>query len=139
MTIEHLPIPLERDGFLRDLIRELSGTLQDVVGSTRPQASSASSVSVSATRSTKATAKHCSSLPYRNRPFPVARAVRGNLPTPVVRDYVALWNDARHRSLELAHVDVKRRCDSSWRAMIIAVWATTESPRPRAAAATSES
>jgi len=32
MTIEQLPVPLERDGFLRDLIRELSGTLQDVVG-----------------------------------------------------------------------------------------------------------
>jgi len=32
ITIEHLPVPLERDGFLRDLIRELSGTLQDVVG-----------------------------------------------------------------------------------------------------------
>lgn len=32
MKIEHLPVPLERDGFLRDLIRELSGTLQDVVG-----------------------------------------------------------------------------------------------------------
>jgi predicted ArsR family transcriptional regulator len=32
MTIEHLSVPLERDGFLRDLIRELSGTLQDVVG-----------------------------------------------------------------------------------------------------------
>jgi predicted ArsR family transcriptional regulator len=32
IAIEHLPVPLERDGFLRDLIRELSGTLQDVVG-----------------------------------------------------------------------------------------------------------
>lgn len=34
-TTEHmqsLPIPLERDVFLRSLIRELSGTLQDVVG-----------------------------------------------------------------------------------------------------------
>ncbi|HYQ82784.1 MAG TPA: hypothetical protein VEP28_01985, partial [Rubrobacter sp.] len=31
-TMEDLPIPLERDVFLRTLIRELSGTLQDVVG-----------------------------------------------------------------------------------------------------------
>ena len=31
-VIEDLPIPLERDVFLRNLIRELSGTLQDVVG-----------------------------------------------------------------------------------------------------------
>ena len=30
--IATLPIPLERDVFLRNLIRELSGTLQDVVG-----------------------------------------------------------------------------------------------------------
>ena len=30
--IQDLPIPLERDGFLRTLIRELAGTLQDVVG-----------------------------------------------------------------------------------------------------------
>jgi predicted ArsR family transcriptional regulator len=30
--IEGLEVPLERDGFLRTLIRELSGTLQDVVG-----------------------------------------------------------------------------------------------------------
>jgi predicted ArsR family transcriptional regulator len=31
-TITELPIPLERDGFLRTLLRELSGTLQDVIG-----------------------------------------------------------------------------------------------------------
>jgi predicted ArsR family transcriptional regulator len=31
-NLEALPIPLERDVFLRTLIRELSGTLQDVVG-----------------------------------------------------------------------------------------------------------
>ena len=31
-AIEKLPVPLERDVFLRTLIRELSGTLQDVVG-----------------------------------------------------------------------------------------------------------
>lgn len=31
-AIEDLEIPLERDVFLRNLIRELSGTLQDVVG-----------------------------------------------------------------------------------------------------------
>jgi predicted ArsR family transcriptional regulator len=31
-AISSLPIPLERDVFLRTLIRELSGTLQDVVG-----------------------------------------------------------------------------------------------------------
>jgi predicted ArsR family transcriptional regulator len=30
--IQELPIPLERDSFLRTLIRELAGTLQDVVG-----------------------------------------------------------------------------------------------------------
>ena len=30
--MEALPVPLERDVFLRTLIRELSGTLQDVVG-----------------------------------------------------------------------------------------------------------
>lgn len=30
--MQSLPIPLERDVFLRSLIRELSGTLQDVVG-----------------------------------------------------------------------------------------------------------
>ena len=30
--IDELPIPLERDVFLRTLIRELAGTLQDVVG-----------------------------------------------------------------------------------------------------------
>jgi predicted ArsR family transcriptional regulator len=30
--VRALSIPLERDGFLRTLIRELSGTLQDVVG-----------------------------------------------------------------------------------------------------------
>jgi predicted ArsR family transcriptional regulator len=30
--LSSLPVPLERDGFLRTLIRELSGTLQDVVG-----------------------------------------------------------------------------------------------------------
>jgi predicted ArsR family transcriptional regulator len=30
--VQDLPIPLERDGFLRTLIRELAGTLQDVVG-----------------------------------------------------------------------------------------------------------
>ncbi len=30
--VEELPIPLERDVFLRTLIRELAGTLQDVVG-----------------------------------------------------------------------------------------------------------
>jgi predicted ArsR family transcriptional regulator len=31
-TIAELPVPLERDGFLRTLLRELSGTLEDVVG-----------------------------------------------------------------------------------------------------------
>ncbi|WP_448560703.1 methanogen output domain 1-containing protein [Trichothermofontia sp.] len=31
-TLSELPIPLERDVFLRTLIRELAGTLQDVVG-----------------------------------------------------------------------------------------------------------
>jgi predicted ArsR family transcriptional regulator len=31
-SLDLLAIPLERDGFLRTLIRELSGTLQDVVG-----------------------------------------------------------------------------------------------------------
>lgn len=31
-SINSLAVPLERDGFLRSLIRELSGTLQDVVG-----------------------------------------------------------------------------------------------------------
>ncbi len=31
-VIESLPLPLERDIFLRTLLRELSGTLQDVVG-----------------------------------------------------------------------------------------------------------
>jgi predicted ArsR family transcriptional regulator len=30
--IAQAAIPLERDGFLRDLLRELSGTLQDVIG-----------------------------------------------------------------------------------------------------------
>jgi predicted ArsR family transcriptional regulator len=30
--LAHIGLPLERDVFLRDLIRELSGTLQDVVG-----------------------------------------------------------------------------------------------------------
>ena len=32
VEIENLPVALERDVFLRSLIRELSGTLQDVVG-----------------------------------------------------------------------------------------------------------
>ena len=31
-VVQELPIPLERDVFLRTLIRELAGTLQDVVG-----------------------------------------------------------------------------------------------------------
>ncbi len=31
-SIRELPVPLERDVFLRTLIRELAGTLQDVVG-----------------------------------------------------------------------------------------------------------
>lgn len=31
-VVEDLPLPLERDLFLRTLLRELSGTLQDVVG-----------------------------------------------------------------------------------------------------------
>lgn len=31
-SIETLDIPLERDGFLRDLLRHLAGTLEDVVG-----------------------------------------------------------------------------------------------------------
>ena len=31
-NVSDLAVPLERDGFLRTLIRELSGTLQDVVG-----------------------------------------------------------------------------------------------------------
>jgi len=31
-AIRHLPIALERDGFLRTLLHHLSGTLQDVVG-----------------------------------------------------------------------------------------------------------
>ena len=31
-NLAELAIPLERDGFLRTLIRELAGTLQDVVG-----------------------------------------------------------------------------------------------------------
>jgi predicted ArsR family transcriptional regulator len=31
-SVQHLPVPLERDVFLRTLIRELAGTLQDVVG-----------------------------------------------------------------------------------------------------------
>lgn len=30
--VEELPLALERDLFLRSLIRELAGTLQDVVG-----------------------------------------------------------------------------------------------------------
>lgn len=30
--VQDLPVPLERDVFLRSLLRELSGTLQDVVG-----------------------------------------------------------------------------------------------------------
>lgn len=32
LTVQNLELPLERDIFLRSLIRELSGTLQDVVG-----------------------------------------------------------------------------------------------------------
>jgi predicted ArsR family transcriptional regulator len=32
VSVQDLPIPLERDVFLRTLIRELSGTLQDIVG-----------------------------------------------------------------------------------------------------------
>ncbi|MGA7934118.1 MAG: hypothetical protein WCA35_11270, partial [Kovacikia sp.] len=32
MPVKDLPIPLDRDRFLRNLIRELAGTLQDVVG-----------------------------------------------------------------------------------------------------------
>lgn len=31
-VIEDAPVPLERDGFLRSLLRHLAGTLQDVVG-----------------------------------------------------------------------------------------------------------
>ena len=31
-VLAELPVPLERDGFLRTLLRELAGTLQDVVG-----------------------------------------------------------------------------------------------------------
>lgn len=31
-SVEDLPIALERDGFLRDLLRHLAGTLQEVVG-----------------------------------------------------------------------------------------------------------
>ncbi|NND59382.1 MAG: transcriptional regulator [Gammaproteobacteria bacterium] len=31
-SLERLPVPLDRDEFMRTLIRELSGTLQDVVG-----------------------------------------------------------------------------------------------------------
>jgi predicted ArsR family transcriptional regulator len=31
-TMQTLAVPLERDGFLRTLLRELAGTLQDVVG-----------------------------------------------------------------------------------------------------------
>jgi predicted ArsR family transcriptional regulator len=31
-VIEEAPVPLERDGFLRSLLRHLAGTLQDVVG-----------------------------------------------------------------------------------------------------------
>ncbi|MCA9132312.1 MAG: transcriptional regulator [Planctomycetales bacterium] len=31
-VIAELPLPLERDGFLRSLLRELAGTLQDIVG-----------------------------------------------------------------------------------------------------------
>lgn len=31
-VVPDLPVPLERDGFLRTLLRELSGALQDVVG-----------------------------------------------------------------------------------------------------------
>ena len=32
IEISKLDVPLERDGFLRELLRQLSGTLQDVVG-----------------------------------------------------------------------------------------------------------
>lgn len=32
LPVMDLPIPLERDGFLRTILRELAGTLQDVVG-----------------------------------------------------------------------------------------------------------
>jgi predicted ArsR family transcriptional regulator len=32
LTLEHADIPLERDVFLRSMLRELAGTLQDVVG-----------------------------------------------------------------------------------------------------------
>lgn len=32
VAVPSLEVPLERDGFLRNLIRELAGTLQDVVG-----------------------------------------------------------------------------------------------------------
>ncbi len=31
-ALKDLPVPLERDGFSRTLLRELSGTLQDVIG-----------------------------------------------------------------------------------------------------------
>ena len=31
-NITELDVPLERDGFLRNLLRHLSGTLEDVVG-----------------------------------------------------------------------------------------------------------
>lgn len=31
-SVRHLPVALERDGFLRNLLRELSGTLEEVVG-----------------------------------------------------------------------------------------------------------
>ena len=31
-TMEHLSIPLERDVFLRGMVRELAGSLQDIVG-----------------------------------------------------------------------------------------------------------
>lgn len=31
-SVAQLPVPLERDGFLRDVLRELAGLLEDVVG-----------------------------------------------------------------------------------------------------------
>ncbi len=65
-----LDTSLNRDLFLRSLIRELAGTLQDVVGLKKHPDSSASSGKPSVTRSTVHTGRHTAAPPAIATRFP---------------------------------------------------------------------
>ena len=66
IPIHQLPVELDRDIFLRTLIRELAGTLEDVVGLEEASGLSVQLVSALATKSISVTGRRWASSYYRS-------------------------------------------------------------------------